>query len=477
MRARSTWAVAILVSTALAASSLGCGASDPGDGTSEDGGSSSTNDASGHDSQDAAFGGDATTAVDGSSLGHGSDSGAADAADAAVNDSGETDSGAIDAEATGDSGGQDAGTSDGGGADSGAALTTCAVVDGGTWSFTGIAPIGIATPHDTMVAADGTVYVGYISSNYDDVGLAKLAPTATTWTYDDEFMEVTPNDVSGEAFALAPGDSVDVFYGERSFASDKDEADFLEDAPRTVTSVDTEPPARLFEDTVLAVDADGTVHLAYTRNPDSEMRYGSRALGGSLVMEPVGSSLLGYTQGIAVDSHGTVHLIFWDGDANTLREAQRASNGSWTTSTLTAGGYAAQIFIDSHDGTHVASYSNTTFALTYLYRAPGASTYASIVVDVAGGAPGLGVDIGGGVHIAYYEQTAYPYALRYAYLAPAAPSFATSVIWSTHDSPYLAPTLSLALDRHGGVHVDFTSIGDGELPVYLLDGYLNRRCE
>ncbi|MDP8225565.1 MAG: hypothetical protein P9L99_19550 [Candidatus Lernaella stagnicola] len=172
-------------------------------------------------------------------------------------------------------------------------------------------------------------------------------------------------------------------------------------------------------DTALAVDQDGTLHVAfYFGEITFDVKYGNNATGTFLFEVVDNINDFGSRLSLDVDSIGRAHLAYALGNdfsEGTLKHASRALNGEWTLEDLDddAGLWTALV-MDDFDDVHIAFYRLSTGDLGYATNTSG--DWEVRAIDTGGDAGDFAsigyTDDNNQVYIAYWAEGAL-YALRF----------------------------------------------------------------
>ena len=215
----------------------------------------------------------------------------------------------------------------------------------------------------------------------------------------------------------------------------------------------------------LVSDAAGGLHASYFQGtppmgcpPASpHVRYGYKPPGAGWGTYFVGAPATGgQNTALAVDATGEVHLVY-NGTPSSLPtlEYARGMLQNWTVGSVPSTEPISQlpsIRLDAARGVHVAVQSAGTDAgMMYAGRSPtGTWTTTPISAPTVRGTSSIEVDAAGGVHIAYSDQS--QFILHHAY-RPAGGTFSSTPIDTTYSMAH--PTIRV--DRAGVLHVIYAS--------------------
>ncbi|MCZ7680922.1 MAG: hypothetical protein M5U28_19925 [Sandaracinaceae bacterium] len=132
----------------------------------------------------------------------------------------------------------------------------------------------------------------------------------------------------------------------------------------------------------LALDASGGVHVAYAGHYEryrTGLLHAYRDLAGGWTIERIEpltgaedhASLTLDDTSLALDALGGVHVSYRDAAASDLRYAYRSPGGVWTTTTVDADGVTGKdtsIALDASGGVHISYHDATNLSLRYAYR-------------------------------------------------------------------------------------------------------------
>jgi hypothetical protein len=235
-------------------------------------------------------------------------------------------------------------------------------------------------------------------------------------TWDSLFIDAPPSANVGafNAVFIDPDDHLHVSYyhimnGDLIYADSS--------AWPTWTHVPVDTPGDVGRDTDIVADASGGIHISYYDEGNEALKYAYKPSGGTWSVETVldftcsnpsdANCRVGQYTSIGIDSSENPHIVYYENAFGYLKHAWKSS-GSWSTetiSTIWAEGQTSLV-MDGND-LHVSFYSFASGNLMYATNAT--STW---VVETAhnssfdvGTYSSIGLDAGGGVHIAYYDET------------------------------------------------------------------------
>lgn len=160
------------------------------------------------------------------------------------------------------------------------------------------------------------------------------------------------------------------------------------------------------EQSAIAVDAEGFVHIAYYDDTNGTLNYANNVDGWEAMVVDNSSASVGLNPSIALDSDGNVHISYYDEMSQDLRYATNAG-GEWITDSRDTGGNVglySSISIDSDDGVHIVYLSSTSKNLKYTGNSGG--DWVVNLVDNSGNVESriaTGVDSNNSVHVMYYR--------------------------------------------------------------------------
>ncbi len=161
------------------------------------------------------------------------------------------------------------------------------------------------------------------------------------------------------------------------------------------------------EQSSIAVDEDGFVHIAYYDDSNGTLNYANNVEGWSTAVVDNSSSKVGMYPSIALDSEGFVHISYYDHVNQDLRYATNAG-GSWSTDSRDTGGDVglhSSLTVDVNDSVHIIYLSSTSQNLKYTGNAGG--DWVINLVDNSGNIDSriaTDIDTNGTVHAVYYRD-------------------------------------------------------------------------
>lgn len=161
------------------------------------------------------------------------------------------------------------------------------------------------------------------------------------------------------------------------------------------------------EQSSIAVDADGFVHIAYYDDTNGSLNYANNVEGWSAVVVDNSSAKVGMYPSLGLDSEGLVHISYYDDVNKDLRYATNAG-GSWSTDSRDTGGDVglhSSLTVDANDAIHIVYLSSTSNNLKYTGNAGG--DWVVNIVDNSGSVESriaTDIDSNGTVHAVYYRN-------------------------------------------------------------------------
>lgn len=259
----------------------------------------------------------------------------------------------------------------------------------------------------------------------------------------------------------------------------------------------------------IEVDSFGGVHITYRSTVTGDLRYATRAFGGTFSASSADAVATVSHTSLGLDSTNGNHVAYDDGAPGyaLLYGYRSATGGSWSKTTVDSANHVLQsggIFVDSKNALHIAYQASpgANAQLRYAFRAAtgGAWTNSGVDLLATGGGASLVADGNGVVDIVYYGNPALNGGLRHASRsttggawtlatidagAATSSSFRTSIArsatalhvayydslngdleyaekafggsWATSsvDANSAGSYLSLAVDSSGGVHIAY----------------------
>lgn len=324
----------------------------------------------------------------------------------------------------------------------------CAVKNGTAWMIEEVDVSASFAKEMDIAVSDGTVFISYIDNNAN-VLKAATRSSSGTWTavvVDSVTMVNTLSwpSASGDSFGYLHMTYYDwgnqdlcyaMYNGSTWSLSKLDESGGVCSAivsddnnkqhvfyidlvlAKTPLSYITNSGAKWVTETVdqqgdvgeqssIAVDADGFVHIAYYDDTNGTLNYASNLNGWEAVVVDNSSLSVGLNPSIALDSEGNVHISYYDATNQDLRYATNAG-GEWVVDSRDTGGNVglySSISIDGDDGVHIVYLSSTSKNLKYTGNSGGdwvinlVDNSANIESKIA-----TGVDSNNSVHVMYYR--------------------------------------------------------------------------
>ena len=158
----------------------------------------------------------------------------------------------------------------------------------------------------------------------------------------------------------------------------------------------------------LAVDPEGTAHVAYTREGSDDLRYARRPREGGWEIETVDADgMTGWYPSIARDASGVLHVVYYAPAAQELRYARRDGDGAaWALepaveSVIPNG---TSMAVDGGGVVHVAFRDEVT--PSYALRAPDGTWIVEPIAvgEVAGAWAALALDAEGVAHVTFQGE-------------------------------------------------------------------------
>lgn len=287
----------------------------------------------------------------------------------------------------------------------------------GTWSSPVALDAAGSVGYDSSIAVDGEGGLHVVYLFRAPSGIANLRylyrASGAAWSAPVELDGIGNSTSGAPTIAVSSeGDVHIAFYDSTAFAYDlKYLFKPAGGAFNPAVAVDAE--GVVGADPSIALDADGGVHVSYSRVDQNNLRYAYKAAGGAWSTENVDgvapAEEVGRASSIKVDAAGGVHVSYKGlGVAKGLRYAYRASGGTWAIEKVdvaTDAGWDSSLALDGQR-VLIAHYDITTGDLKLARKTEGAwsletldatgtvGRYASLVVS------GLGT-----VHVSYFDGT------------------------------------------------------------------------
>lgn len=324
----------------------------------------------------------------------------------------------------------------------------CAVKNGTVWSIEEVDVSASFAKEMDIAVSDGTVFVTYIDTN---AKVLKAATRSSSGSWNSEVVDSTTL-VNTNSWPSATGDSFGRFHityydlanqdlcyamnnGSAWSLSKMDESGGVCSAivsddnnkqhvfyidlvlAKTPLSYMTNSGAKWVTEAVdqqgdvgeqssIAVDAEGFVHIAYYDDSNGTLNYANNLNGWQTVVVDNSSASVGLNPSIALDSEGNVHISYYDETNQDLRYATNAG-GTWIVDSRDTGGnvgFYSSLSIDSDDGVHIVYLSSTSKNLKYTGNSGG--DWVINLVDNSGNVDSRiasGVDSNDSVHVMYYR--------------------------------------------------------------------------
>jgi len=326
----------------------------------------------------------------------------------------------------------------------------------------GVYLAGVTTTNytDTTVVPD-TRYC-YTVSAYDEVGNESAfsieSCTDTSWAF--SIIDNTPSTVGDDsAIAVDSMGAVHIGYHDYSqknlkYASNKSGVWMTE----TVDSYGS-----VGEHTAIAIDSNDFVHLAYLYTGEwfggtffwyFDLKYATN-IGGTWMNTVIGDG--GWHNSIAVDSMDFLHVSHKDYSNSGLRYASN-NTGSWVNEVIAIADLWSDIALDAADAVHISSYQGfQEISLIYTSNKSEIWTSEPVDTDYAGEFSDIAIDANGKMHISYCK-----YFGELGYATNASGAWQIELLGSDSCSH-----TSLALDSSDHVHISY--ISDGEYLAYITN--------
>ncbi len=160
------------------------------------------------------------------------------------------------------------------------------------------------------------------------------------------------------------------------------------------------------EQSSIAVDAEGFVHIAYFDDTNGTLNYANNVDGWETTVVDNSSSSVGMNPSLALDSEGKAHISYYDEVNQDLRYATNAG-GEWVVDSRDTGGNVgmfSSLSLDSNDGVHIVYLSSISMNLKYTSNSGG--DWIINLVDNSGNVQSkiaTDIDSNDTVHVMYYR--------------------------------------------------------------------------
>lgn len=241
----------------------------------------------------------------------------------------------------------------------------------------------------------------------------------------------------------------------------------------------TVDPSGFVAEPSLAVDAGGRVHVAYL-HAFGFLMYATCAASCTTAANwqaavPDASGNVGGGVSLAVDAGGRVHVSYNDAVNGDLDYATCAANCTTTANWASVAvdqpgdvGAMTALAVDATGRVHVGYWDSTNGDLKYATCVSSCGTAANwklLAVDesgTVGSAPSLAVDASERVFVSYYAYGSSG-ALKYTTCAANCAAAASWQLVFADQAGSVGAGSSLAVDRHGAVHIGYYDLGNGDL--------------
>ena len=202
---------------------------------------------------------------------------------------------------------------------------------------------------------------------------------------------------------------------------------------------------------VITLDNQGAVHTSYFDSTNDMLKYATNKTG-AFVTQTVGN---GWDISLAVDSLGRVHISHYHNYGGHLNYTTNES-GNFVNLDLGTGWHSS-LALDAQGAVHISYCEYTVGDLRYVTNKSGAFVHQTLdSVGDLGWHTSLALDAQGAIHIAYYDFT----NTKLKYITNKSGSFVKSTI---DDSADVGRYSSMALDSQGSVHVAYYDKTNGDL--------------
>jgi hypothetical protein len=163
------------------------------------------------------------------------------------------------------------------------------------------------------------------------------------------------------------------------------------------------------ENSSLALDPAGRVHIAYYANSGKDLAYAGQQQDDSWISErPDGKDDVGRHASIAFDPAGLLHVAYHNASEKDLMLATKQAGGAWTVEVVDGDGDVGEhtsLAFDTAGAPHISYYDRRNKDLMYATR-QGDGAWTTQAVDSqndVGEYTSLALDLFGAVHISYYD--------------------------------------------------------------------------
>ncbi|MDO8282507.1 MAG: PKD domain-containing protein, partial [Thermodesulfovibrionia bacterium] len=167
---------------------------------------------------------------------------------------------------------------------------------------------------------------------------------------------------------------------------------------------------------------------------------------------------VGEDTSIAIDSSGKMHISYWNYTNRDLKYATNAS-GSWGITTVDSTGQVGEytsIAVDPSDKVHISYYDNTNGNLKYITNSSGLWVAATVdSIGLVGKYTSLALDSSDKVHISYYDET----NSTVKHVTNASGSWVGEIVSSVQGDGFNPHHTSIAIDSLDKIHISFASYG------------------
>ncbi len=272
----------------------------------------------------------------------------------------------------------------------------------GTWGTTTVSTVG-GNGYGSSIAlnSNGNVNISYYDNNDGNVKYATNA--SGIWT-------ITPIGPGGYYPAIAIDSSDKVYIGYENYSFTSGGPNLITNATGTWVSTLVEPNSCCSDFMDMALDANGNVHIAYTRGSDGSFRYATNS-SGSFTTTQIDSGDRGAS--IAIDKQNKIHIAYYDWSGQYVKYATNSS-GAWITTTITSvgtSGYSLSLVLDSNNKAHIIS---TGQPRGLFYSTDASGSWVTTTIDSTSYFVGLGsalaIDVNNNLHVCYSAAGSLSYA-------------------------------------------------------------------